>query len=508
MSWLLLSGLALAAPQEGTRRFAVIVGANEGDHNDGPLRFAERDAERVAEVLEQLGSVYAEDIILLRRPTPDRLRSVFDEVGRRAAASEDAMVFFYYSGHADADALHLGRYYLPFPELRQAIEDVPAELKVMVVDACRSGELTRVKGAVHAETFQIAARDHLESKGMAIITSSSAGEDAQESDRLRGGVFTHHFVAGLLGAADSSGDRKVSLTEAYRYGYAHTIRTTSKATFIQHPTYSFEMAGKDDLVLTRLDREEDAGFLVLEEGGEYLIFESNAQGDLVSEFTVPSSGRISLSPGRYLVRFREADSVREQSLSLVSGETQHVSLTDMEVQPYGMTARKGMASQRRYAAGIAFGVVGEGQPLFELGPGGGGWIGGRVDFAQATLIPRMRYTLHRSENQDLALTHHQVGLDLSLYKLFDVGRVALGGGVRLGGDLALQRFDTAGVADPRQSVLGRGGPILRADWSVRPRVTIGLEGGVDTLLYSSELNRGLATRAVPWVGLDLTAYTF
>ena len=27
-----------------------------------------------------------------------------------------------------------------------------------------------------------------------------------ESDRLEGGVFTHHFLAGLVGAADTSGE--------------------------------------------------------------------------------------------------------------------------------------------------------------------------------------------------------------------------------------------------------------------------------------------------------------
>jgi len=181
------------ADAAGERRFAVIIGANQGDLADAPLLYAERDAERMAEVLSQLAGVYEEDVVLLRSPDTQRVTQVISEVGRRAARAQRdpdqrSLLFFYYSGHADADAMHLGTSRLDFDSITAAIEALPVDVRILIVDACRSGELTRVKGGVPAEPFEITVENQLSSNGMAIITSSSAGEDAQESDRLRGGV--------------------------------------------------------------------------------------------------------------------------------------------------------------------------------------------------------------------------------------------------------------------------------------------------------------------------------
>ena len=128
--------------------------------------------------------------------------------------------------------MHLGTTRLDFTRLTSLVDQAGATLKVLVVDACRSGELTRVKGARPVQPFKIVSAERLKSEGNAIITSSAAGEDAQESDRLGGGIFSHHFMMGLRGAADRTGDRTVSLSEAYRYAYDQTLRTTSRARFL------------------------------------------------------------------------------------------------------------------------------------------------------------------------------------------------------------------------------------------------------------------------------------
>ena len=179
---------------------------------------------------------------MLRRADRRRVLEALESLGRHIAADRAAdpaaqtLLVVYYSGHADAEALHLGGSRLSFGELTDAVEAMPVDVRVLVVDACRSGGLTRVKGATPAEPFAISTEDRLAATGTAIITSSSAGEDAQESDDLGGGVFTHHWVAGLLGAADTSDDGAVTLTEAYRYAYAQTLRSTSLQPVVQHPT--------------------------------------------------------------------------------------------------------------------------------------------------------------------------------------------------------------------------------------------------------------------------------
>ena len=59
------------------------------------------------------------------------------------------------------------------------------------------------------------------------MTSSSENEAAQESERLRGSFFTHALLTGVRGAADASGDGKVTLGEAYQFAFNETLAQTT-----------------------------------------------------------------------------------------------------------------------------------------------------------------------------------------------------------------------------------------------------------------------------------------
>lgn len=81
-----LALLAAARPaQAETRRIAVVVGSNRGDDSHAPLRFAEQDASRFAAVLAELGGLAANDVLLLRGPSPAEVRAALDEAARRTA---------------------------------------------------------------------------------------------------------------------------------------------------------------------------------------------------------------------------------------------------------------------------------------------------------------------------------------------------------------------------------------------------------------------------------------
>src|SRR5258707_13812159 len=97
-----------------------------------------------------------------------------------------------------------------------------ATFRILVSDACRSGALTRVKGGQRAPPFPIGTGEQLSGEGVVFLTGSSANEDAQESDELRGSFFTHAFNSGLLGAADTAGGGRVTLEEACRCAPAAT----------------------------------------------------------------------------------------------------------------------------------------------------------------------------------------------------------------------------------------------------------------------------------------------
>lgn len=505
----------LASPADaGVRRFAVVIGVNDGILNDEPLVYAERDAERVAMVLEELGSVPAADIVLLRNSRADRVRAALQSLaGRMEEVSEedDTVLLVYYSGHADKRSLHLNGSEFPLDELSDTLDDLPADVRVLVVDACQSGELTRRKGGAPAEPFTIRVEDRLESEGLAIITSSSAGEDAQESDRLRGGIFTHHLVTGLLGAADTSGDRRVTLNEAYRYAHAQTIHSTSSTAYVQHPSYSFDLSGQQDLVLTQLEAPGVSGLLELTDAGSYLVF-ATRRDELIAELTVEGDTRVALDPGRYLVRLREHDRIRELEVEVSQGAPVRVERANMETVSYGLTVRKGLSESKRFAVqmSVGGGVVGPTVEGASVGPSG--HLGMRFDLPQLSLGTRVHYTWQGWNNRILSADQHRVGLDLYLAKLFDLGIVAPGIGLKGGLDLFVQSFDSRGIAQTRQAFGGRVGPHVGLEISLSPRFSLGLWGGADVAMFraidSDTGQSSLQTMANPHALLEVGAYVF
>ena len=205
----------------------------------------EMDAARVASVLQEVGGVRPENTVLLQGKDADTVRRALIAVNERVrTAGRPTVLLVYYSGHADAGALHLGSTALELAELEQLVRGSAAGFRLLVLDACRSGALTRVKGGTPIPPFDIQLGERVAGEGAVFLTSSSASEDSQESDELKGSFFTHALLSGLLGAADENGDGRVTLDEAYRYAYETTLRASSRTLAgTQHPTFQYDVRG-------------------------------------------------------------------------------------------------------------------------------------------------------------------------------------------------------------------------------------------------------------------------
>ena len=124
-------------------------------------------------------------------------------------------------------------------------------MRIVILDSCSSGAFTRAKGGIKTQPFLIDGS--LSAQGYAFLTSSSANEASQESDNIEGSYFTHSLLAGLRGAADTVGDGRVTLNEAYRYAYTETMARTETSLYgAQHPSYDMQVSGTGDVVLTDL----------------------------------------------------------------------------------------------------------------------------------------------------------------------------------------------------------------------------------------------------------------
>lgn len=500
-----------------TRRYAVLIGSNEGHADEQRLRFAEDDARRLADVLRRLGSFSDSDLVLLEGADADRAKRVLTEMARRieleTKAGDEVLLFVYYSGHADNNAMHLGQSDLSFSKVKRLVNATPAKLRVLVLDACRSGEVIRTRGGVPADNFEFKAENNLETEGLAIIASSAAGEDAQESDRLGGGIFTHHFVNGLAGAADATTDGRITLTEAYNYAYDQTLKSTSTARFVQHPTYSFALAGREEVTLTSLVDDRDLGRLVLDSAGSYVVFRNERRNEVAAELSAAEGTTILLEPGTYLVRRRGDTSAYEARARLSAGRVTRLEGDQMDSVPYGITVRRG-GSRRGAAGALTASFEAAGPFLLDMGVGYAPSLGLKLDLRQLTLLPRLRYSHSRSRQavsvgtvpDPVDVTQHVAGLDLAVLKLFDARRFSPGLGVRVGGDLVWQSFRTDGFAPSRRSFVGRFGPVLRLEYSPTARFMISAELGTDIVLLRGD--DGIGAAVSPYGGIGMGVYMF
>lgn len=342
---LLWAGLAHA----GVRRFAVIVGNNEGEAANRTLYFAEQDAKKVDALLTTLGGVDGGDrTLLLGRTRNELLHAMADVRGPIAdarAAGDQTVLYFYYSGHADDRQLQLGRSWVTWPELEALLTQSGADVRVAFVDACQSGTLTRSKGGTMAPGFVFDVAERLDSTGTVIITSSTGDEASQESNEIGGSYFTHFLASALSGTADEDGDGRVSLGETYRYVYHETVyRTSSTRGGAQHPTYEWDLAGSGDVILTELERAGSTLVFPANNAGTFAIFDVDRRM-FVAEVQVGSGERrVSVRPGRYQIQERFPTWLAVADLTLQAHDTVAVTTDRFRRGEYEDDVAKGAIS--------------------------------------------------------------------------------------------------------------------------------------------------------------------
>ena len=279
------------------RRYALVIGSNTGGGaGRDTLRYAGQDARTIADVLKQLGGVTQLDLTLLKEPDTRALDSAFDALSKRVQSErkpgQRAELVVYYSGHADENGILLGGVRYDYARLRQRIRAVPADVHIAIVDSCASGSFTRIKGGTKVPPFLHDTSSKVE--GFAFLSSSSADEDAQESDRIGASFFTYFFVAALRGAADRNRDGRITLTEAYQFSYEHTLgRTQNTRHGPQHPAYDMHLSGTGDVVITDLRSTESTLVLPSDLKGRVTIVDES--GRVAVELTKEAGEPLSLA---------------------------------------------------------------------------------------------------------------------------------------------------------------------------------------------------------------------
>jgi hypothetical protein len=330
---LLLAAGALSAT-ESTRRLGIFIGSNNGGRDRVLLRYAVSDAKSLSNIFGRMGGIAENDNILMVEPSIREINRQIDNIARTTAQSKKnsqrTELVFYYSGHSDENGILLNRERYGYADLRSRINTVDADMKIVILDSCSSGAMTRAKGGVKTQPFLFDSS--VSATGYAILTSSSADEVSQESDSIESSYFTHSLMTGLRGAADSVGDGRVTLNELYRFAYAETMAKTETSMHgTQHPSYDIQISGSGDVVLT--DIKEISASLVIAEDVIGRISIRDGSDFLVAELTKVSRKpmELGLEPGPYRIVFQQGDNFYRADRTLSDSRRTNIGMNDFTV---------------------------------------------------------------------------------------------------------------------------------------------------------------------------------
>lgn len=131
MVGLLIPASGWALPDEF---WLVVIGNNRGDADEVQLLYGERDAREFAEVLRTQGNIASDRLRILIDENAETVRRTLVGINAglraRAVGGKQTALLVFYSGHADADALHLRGTRLPVEELRGLLSGSPATMRI------------------------------------------------------------------------------------------------------------------------------------------------------------------------------------------------------------------------------------------------------------------------------------------------------------------------------------------------------------------------------------------
>jgi len=211
----------LPSPRADT--FAVVIGIDYQNREDIPhLQYASNDARQIYEVLTDLryGGVPKENATLLLNERATRNEMM---VALRKIRDRDGYVYVYYSGHGAPKTKgdqFIDAYLVPNnaivtdPEamedtsikmsyLQKLMDDSHAKGIMVALDACFSGGGKSIvpKGGKPLVGMLVSS-EIMKPKGAGrvLITSSAANQQSWEDEaEIKGGIFTHYLLEGLMG---------------------------------------------------------------------------------------------------------------------------------------------------------------------------------------------------------------------------------------------------------------------------------------------------------------------
>jgi hypothetical protein len=244
-----LAGRADNSELATTARFALVIGSNETkSKKQKPLRYADDDAARIAELWLELGA----EVELLtvfdqtsqarfpglvkqaEQPTTAELDAAWARLRAKMQAAADAgnevELLIYYAGHGDVGPDGQGFLTLANGDtltrsdlFTRLLGTSPADHNHLIVDACRSEQFVLSRGDWTSDRgtqdYADSVREYLDGNHLGahpdtgVVLARSVDQQTHEWERWQGGIFTHELLSGLRGGADLNGDGAIEYSE-------------------------------------------------------------------------------------------------------------------------------------------------------------------------------------------------------------------------------------------------------------------------------------------------------
>lgn len=210
--------LACVVVQARTYVLAVGVSNYQGTSND--LANTTKDAKTFKKLMENK----TQDITLItsKYATKANIKEKLRAICNRAGAADQ--VIFFYSGHGVEGCLAVYDGMLTYADIVTILDASKASKKVCYIDACHAGSAVTVQAsAAHAASGK---------KNIVFFVSCRPDEYSWESSIVGAGYFTQALVKGLRGKSDSNGDKRVTVSELFKYLYNDVVKRSNS---MQHP---------------------------------------------------------------------------------------------------------------------------------------------------------------------------------------------------------------------------------------------------------------------------------
>ena len=218
------------APRPDPGIYAIVIGTSNYKGGHMSLDFPDKDAEAIATSIKNIGNPFFKgtvNVSLLTTdptkeeswPTKKNIQAAFKEVAAKATAED--VFFLFLSGHGvtysegnDADFYYLTmdcgdmnlsssnqrvNFCISTDTLTDWIKKIPAQKRVVILDACHSGKAAEnLFAGKSLSASQERELERLKDRtGMFVLASSESGQKSWEDKNLQQGLLTYSLLYGM-----------------------------------------------------------------------------------------------------------------------------------------------------------------------------------------------------------------------------------------------------------------------------------------------------------------------